>query len=150
MQLNDTDPRPGWIAGNISFGPNAVDGYINEDPVESYAVYFVDSCGVLVGGAVASVPKRPGVPSYCCLNDAYVANIAARIPSGSDRLVIVPMTSTGPLPVGELTALISDLVVNKTAVVAVANGAVTRSLPRCILASVTFVAAATLFTSRRD
>jgi len=146
-QLNDTDPRPGWIAGNISFGPNAVDGYVDEAPVISYAVYFVDGCGVPFGRAVASVPKRAGVPDYCCLNDAYIAEVVTRIPAGSERLVIVPLTSAGPLLVGELTEIVADWVVNKTVEIATVSRAMT--IPSSWrFALVTFVTSASLLISR--
>lgn len=150
MQLNDTDPRQDVIAGNISFGPNAVDGYIDEDPVDAYAVYFVDSCLHPIGDAVARIPKRPGVPTYCCLNDAYLAEIEpTRIPDGSDRLVIVPLTTAGPMLVGELTAVISDLVVNETVRIAITSASVTSTLPCWSLAAVTVVAVASLHVLRR-
>lgn len=148
IQLNDTDPREGWIAGNISFGPNAVDGYVDEGPVTAYAVYFVDGCGLRIGGAVVTVPKQPGVPDYCCLDDAYMAEVIARVPLGSDRLVIIPLTSAGPLTVGELTDVISDWVLNSTVVVATTSSAVTSALPSWSLASATFVAAASLLICR--
>jgi len=156
-QLNDTDPRPGFVAGNISFGPNAFDGYVDEEPVTGYEVYFVDGCGLPMGRAVATVPKRSsGVPQvtgphgeYCCQSDAYMAEVIEPIPWGSDRLVIVPVTPVGPLTVGELTDIIYDWVINETAGVAVASGGMASALPSFwSLASVTFVAAASLLTSR--
>lgn len=138
----------GWVAGNISFGPNALDGYVDEGPISSYAVYFVDSCGAVVGEAVANVPKRSGVIDTCCQSDAYRAEVIQRVPLGSDRLVIVPLTSSGPLLVGELTEIISDWVVNKTVQKRIANGAVASMPSPWSLASVTFVAVASLLTSR--
>lgn len=148
-QLNDTDPREGYIAGKISFGPNALDGYVDEDPVTAYEVYFVDGCGLPIGDAVATVPKKSGVPDFCCLGDAYMAEVIARVPPGSDRLVIVPLTSAGPLTVGELTDVIADWVINitTTEVVGQANHAVLAS-PFQSLASVAFAAAAVSLTSR--
>lgn len=146
-ELNDTDPRDGWIAGNISFGQNAVDGYIDEEPVSAYAVYFVDSCGMPIGSSLSTVPKRSGLVDYCCHNDAYMAEVAARVPLGSERLVIVPVTSIGPLSIGELLGF-TDWVVNKTVVIGRANTAMTSALPSWSLASVTFVATASLLTPR--
>lgn len=138
----------GWIAGNISFGPNAVDGYVDEDPVFSYAIYFVDACRVPIGEPVATVPKRPGVPNYCCQDDSYRAEVIHRLPAGSDRLVIVPLTSAGPLLVGKLTEIIIDYVVNKTVLIGKTNGAVLSIRPLWSLALVTFVAVAPLLNSR--
>lgn len=149
IQLNDSDPREGWIAGNISFGPNAVDGYVDENPITSYAVYFVDACGVPIGEPVANVPKRSGVPDFCCLHDAYRVEVIQRVPAGSDRLVILPLTSVGPLLVGELTDVITDWVINKTAgQPSSTSSTVVSMLPSWILASVTFVTAASLLTIR--
>lgn len=148
VQLNDTDPRPGYIAGNISFGPNALDGYVDEGPVTGYDVYFVDGCGLPIGLPVATVPKREGVVDYCCQADAYLAEVTARVPWNSDRLVIVPVTSAGPLSVGELTDFISDWVVNATVAIARSSSAVTSALPSWSLASVAFAAVASLLTSR--
>lgn len=147
-QLNDTDPREGFIAGNISFGPNAVDGYVDEDPVTSYAIYFVDACRVPIGEPVATVPKRSGVPNYCCQDDTYRAEVIQRLPLDSDRLVIVPVTNAGPLLVGELTEIISDWVVNKTVGIGTTNGAALSIRPAWSVVLVTFVAVAALLTSR--
>jgi len=128
---------------------------VDEDPIVSYSVYFVDGCGLPMGDPVATVPKQSGVydtslPSHnwCCQNDAYRAEVIERIPPGSGRFVIVPVTSTGPLSVGELTDFINDFVVNDTDAIAITNGGMTSALPSWRLVSVTFVAAASLLASR--
>lgn len=148
IQLNDTDPRPGFIAGNISFGPNALDGYVDEAHINAYLVYFVDACGLPVGNAVSTVPKRSGVPDYCCLDDAYMAEVVAEIPDNSDRLVIVANTSIGPLTVGELTDVIADFVVNETFTIGTTSSSVISAWPSWSHAPVAFVTVASLLTSR--
>lgn len=155
-QLNDTDPRAGYIAGNISFGPNAFDGYVDEEPISAYAIYFVKGCGEPIGHPmtdgddhpVAIVPKRSGVTDTCCRHDAYRAEVIEKVPAGSDRLVIVPLTSAGPLLVGELTEIISDLVVNNTVDVGQTSGGMGSKQFSWSLATVTFVTVASLLTSR--
>lgn len=150
-QLNDTDPRAGYIAGNISFGPNALDGYVDEEPISAYNIYFVTACGEPIGHPdhpVAMVPKQSGVTDSCCRHDAYRAEVLQRVPTGSDRLVIVPVTSSGPLLVGELTELISDWVVNHTVDLGQTSGGMGSKRFSWSLAMVTFVTVASLLTSR--
>lgn len=151
MQLNDTDPRAGYIAGNISFGPNALDGYVDEEPISAYAVYFVNGCGEALGHPdhpVAVVPKQSGITDTCCRHDAYRAEVRERVPAGSDRLVIVPMTSSGPLLVGELTEIISDFVVNNTVHIGQTSGGMRTEQFSWSFAMVAFVTVAPLLTSR--
>ena len=63
-------------------------------------------------------------------------------------MVIVALTSAGPLTVGELTEFITDWVVNETVAIAIANGCKTSVQPSWSVVSVTFVAAASLLASR--
>lgn len=125
---------------------------MDEGPVTAYVLYFVDGCGLPFGDALATVPKRTGVPDYCCLENAYTAEVRSHVPAGSNGIVIVPLTSAGPLTVGEITDF-SDYFMNETtsAKPRATAGAVTSSLPSwSLLASVTFVAAASLLTSREQ
>lgn len=93
----------------LSFGPNALDGAVDEDLVTGYEVSFVDACGQKLGGAVATVPKRPNVTALCCIEDAYTVTIAARLPTGAQRLAVAPvLAGAGPLPVGELSGVLAD------------------------------------------
>lgn len=149
--MNDTDPRQGYIAGNITFGPNALDGYVDEDPIFSYSIYWVDSCGVPHGNPLARIPKRPraNLSDVCCSSEVYKAEVRAKIPYDSERLVIVPVTSAGPLPVGELTDVIADYAVNKTIVaVAITSAATPCMTPYSSVVSVTFVTAAAILSAR--
>jgi len=99
----------------LSFGPNALDGAVDEDLVTGYEVSFVDACGQKLGGAVATVPKRPNVTALCCIEDAYTVTIAARLPTGAQRLAVAPVAAgAGPLPVGELSDVIADFVVGES------------------------------------
>jgi len=149
LKLNDTDAREGFISGLISFGPNAVDGYIDEAPIEGYVVHFVDGCYVPLGDALATVPKKEGVPTECCSNDAYTVNVSTHIPMGAAGIIILPLTETGPLTVGEIIELV-DYSFNNTQelVIVGSSSTVTASRPSwSLVALVPFVAVAALLTS---
>jgi hypothetical protein len=148
-KLNDTDNRTGFIAGAISFGPNAVDGYIDEAPIDGYVVHFVDGCFVPFGDALATVPKKEGVPTECCSNDAYTAEVSTHVPMGAAGIIILPLTETGPLTVGEIMELV-DYAFNHTPelVIVGSSSTVTASRPSwSLVASVAFVAVVALLTS---
>jgi len=111
--FEDLDGREGYITGSVSFGPNSINGIVDEEPITGYAVYLVDECGVQFGIPVASVAKRPGVPQGCCEHSAYTVQVnALAIPldHGMLRLSVVPWTPAGPLPVGELTRNVFDYI----------------------------------------
>lgn len=130
--MQDTDGREGYISGTISFGPNAINGVVDEGPITGYAVFLVDDCGEHVGVPVATVAKRRGVPQGCCQRSTYTAEVKSTIypvDHGTLRLAVVPFTPTGPLPVGALTRYVVDYVTPRptppptaTPVVAIADG----------------------------
>lgn len=125
LVLQDTDGREGYISGRLSFGPNAINGIVNEDPVTGYSLYLVDQCGVQIGAPLATVAKRPGVPQGCCAHGAYTFEVKdAVLPLGHGklRLVVVPFTPAGPVPVGEMTDVVHDFVEAGSGKASVANG----------------------------
>ncbi|CAL1145512.1 unnamed protein product [Cladocopium goreaui] len=95
--FQDEDGRGGFIAGNISFGRAQLDtmlnagqardfrsntplrfsgkGTIYEDEIDSYDVYFVDSCNRTLGNALTSVAIKDATDQILCC-DETVYNIS--------------------------------------------------------------------------
>lgn len=110
---SDLDERDGYISTEVRFGPNALDGIVDEADVLGYFVFMTDACGRKIGTAVAAVQARSTPPAdagTCCQLDAYRLSFTARLPfnTSSVALMVVPNTTAGLLPVGASTAPVVD------------------------------------------
>lgn len=110
---NDFDERDGYISTELRFGPNALDGAVDEAEVLGYSVFMTDVCGHKMGAAVASVQASnmpPSTTGTCCQPDVYKVTFTAQLPFNTSRmaLMVVPNTTAGLLPVGAFTSLVVD------------------------------------------
>lgn len=113
FQYNDSDNRPGIFAVSLEFGPNVLDGMIDETIVTGYLVYLVDNCSRQLGDYVAVVEKQAtSVGEICCQRNAYSVDIVAVLPENVSAhdvaLMVVPNTTVGALSVGMRTDRIID------------------------------------------
>lgn len=109
----DTDGRAGTYSGTLTFGPNQVDGMINETMIKEYKVYFVDAHRRKLK-LVAKVP-RSASPSNtaCCETDYYQLPMtevplesSEGDPPGPSRIMIVPVDIAGAeMPLGEVMVI---------------------------------------------
>jgi len=112
----DEDVREGHIKATLFWGPNALEGVVDESVVTGYFVYFADSCSRKLGESVAYVPKLgtdQSSSSSCCQHDLYSATIVGEWPPGLEgniTLMVVPETDMGELSVGLSTEPLEDLV----------------------------------------
>lgn len=107
----DTNAAPGEIAATVQFGPNTLDGVVDESGILSYSVFMVDECNKRIGDALATVEVVPGLPQGgCCQSDAYTVAVAAQLPFNTTgaSLMIVAETSAGLLSVGAVTGFVAD------------------------------------------
>jgi len=84
---------------------------VNEEVIEGYAVYKVNSCHERQGMALTTITASKGIQgSKCCDSDTYKVNVLAQLPPGvtSQSFVVVPLTSIGALDVGWVTDEIDD------------------------------------------
>lgn len=115
-RLIDLDTRTGYLLVDVQFGPNLLDGEVDEGGIINYAVFMTDTMGTrLSSQPVAMVEKGPEMATetaFCCKDDAYTARIATQFPTTTDKVLfeIVPVTSAGPLPAGRLTGMVMDTV----------------------------------------
>lgn len=141
--LTDTDPRDGHIKTTLYFGPNALEGSVDEDVVLGYFIFFADNCSKKLGPPVAYVEKVEVVyPSGCCQYDAYVVDIVVDFPDNYTNvsLMVVPNTTAGELSVGMTTEPLVDFYDNVSTdfVRARVNGAGRPGLDTCLLLLSTF------------
>lgn len=109
---NDTDPRVGYISVLLSFGPNLMDGVVDERNVTGYKVFLADDCNKKIGDVLHHFNETMGAyGNGCCDASAYVAQVNAAIPAGSmyAKLMVVPTTDIGDLTTGAITNAIQDL-----------------------------------------
>jgi hypothetical protein len=103
--FTDTDGSAGVVSGYVAFGPAHVEGLMAEHPVDSYAVYFADSCGVKLGEALQVIPKGVQL-HYCCRLDSYVAKLEeVEKPEQAAQIVVVVRTRQGEMPTGTAVEL---------------------------------------------
>jgi len=110
---SDLDERDGYISTELQFGPNAMDGAVDEAEVLGYSVFMTDSCGHKMGAAVAAVQASSTPPSTagtCCQPDVYKVSFTAQLPfnTSSVAFMVVPNTTAGLLPVGPRTLPVVD------------------------------------------
>merc|ERR1712183_785861 len=100
----------------VRFGPNVLEGVLDETGISNYLVFMVDGCSRKVGAPVASVVQRPGFEPACCESRKYEAEITAQLLENttSATFMIVGNTSVGELPIGVLTNIVEDFVGNET------------------------------------
>jgi len=109
-QLQDMDTRAGYLLVDVTFGPNMLDGVVNEDDIFGYAVFLTDLAGNRLTTAVAQVDPANKTAEFCCRENAYTARVATKFPQGRSQVLleIVPVTQVGPLPAGLLTNAVVD------------------------------------------
>jgi len=110
--FNDTDPRPSIVAGSFTFGPNSLDGEVNETGIANYQVWMVDDCGVMLGdSAIAKVEVNPGLEPACCTPEAYRVNFYFQLPPNMSNtsLMVVPfLEGSGLLKLGSIAGVVYD------------------------------------------
>jgi len=129
--LTDTDSRPGYVSSVLRFGPNAVNGEVNERGILGYAAFMIDDCGRTMGDPVAVVSRRASTYTLCCQHDVYSVPFTAVLPVNVTgvAIMVLPNTTAGLLPIGETTNVIEDLAV-MSPIRAVASAGVRRHAHR--------------------
>eukprot|EP00927_Polykrikos_kofoidii_P049406 TRINITY_DN4346_c0_g1_i1.p1 TRINITY_DN4346_c0_g1~~TRINITY_DN4346_c0_g1_i1.p1 ORF type:complete len:500 (-),score=51.33 TRINITY_DN4346_c0_g1_i1:75-1574(-) len=110
--VSDTDPRSSKVAGIFTFGPNAVEGYVDQTDILEYHIVFVDRCGLILDEPILVLPVNVTLASGCCTPGAYTASFKGDVPvnhSGNLTLMVVPYTdSAGLLTAGQVAGDITD------------------------------------------
>lgn len=118
--LKDLDKRAGYIKTNVKFGPNVLNGIVDESAIDGYRIYFVSSCSKKVSDDSTYVAKRnhgragDSVDSVCqCATSTYRATVTGQLHEDVEeapRLMIVPVLTGGTdLPMGVTTPAIEDV-----------------------------------------
>lgn len=116
--LRDHDSREGYIAVTLEFGPNILNGKVNESGIAGYRVYMVGPCLDKIGQSLVYVNKTEHghqgeeVSDICgCPTWVYTAQVTGKLPDKSTaaRLMITPVTTDGyELPMGMTSATLED------------------------------------------
>jgi len=125
----DTDFRKGFIKSLISFGPNVLEGVVDEAVVSHYLVYFVSKkfekffAGAYLARVDALNIGYEGVIvdndfSQCeCPSNTYQAEVAFQLPEDADgaRFMVVAVSSEGnEMPLGPVTGVVKDMILTVT------------------------------------
>merc|ERR1712046_274635 len=92
----DADPRRGYFAGEVWWGPNLLDGVVNETVITSYVVLLVDSCGSFLA-TVGQLNVRQGSSTECCAADWYILRVEIQLPAAAHHFMIHGVQN-GPTP----------------------------------------------------
>jgi hypothetical protein len=110
----DQDGRAHFISALVEFGPNALDGVVNETGIISYLIYRVDECNRRIGDVLAIVNaslESDGMAITCCPVAMYAAEVNLELDENTTTaaLMIVPNTmsntTAGTFGVGMPAAL---------------------------------------------
>jgi len=117
----DVDPRRRRVNMSFEFGPNSLDGIVDESGIEAYDIYFADMCGNLLDvekdnksqtGEIVRIPVDGSLEAGCCTPGAYkVGPLVTRMPGDDENLtvVVIPkIRGIGLLSVGSIAGLVSD------------------------------------------
>lgn len=108
----DSDSRPGFWNGQVTWGPNQFDSTLSESEIFSYRLYVVDSQYQKLGHAVAEQEVRlwATLQMTCCDTSMYKASVELELPQNSSYFMVVPVTLGGmELNVGPTSERIRDL-----------------------------------------
>eukprot|EP00933_Yihiella_yeosuensis_P053844 TRINITY_DN52143_c0_g1_i1.p1 TRINITY_DN52143_c0_g1~~TRINITY_DN52143_c0_g1_i1.p1 ORF type:complete len:333 (+),score=20.57 TRINITY_DN52143_c0_g1_i1:150-1001(+) len=110
---NDTDPRKGFMNVQLTFGPLAILGRVDESAITGYGIFLVDNCSrPILDHASGYIEVNPNITHdpACCISDTYVVDVVFALPLDhiSATLMILPNTTNGFLPMGDSTGEILD------------------------------------------
>lgn len=115
----DLDGRPGFYSGTVSFGPNQVDGMINETIIREYRVYYIDvhmQKSSMIAAFNRSVAESN---TACCDTETYQFNLKNVPVAEYAGAMVVPVDTNGvEMPLGEVVML-PDVTTTSTPIVEV-------------------------------
>lgn len=135
----DEDTREGFLRTVIEFGPNILNGLVDETGISGYSIYMVNNCHEKLSSRLAHVNitnhtyTGRAVRDPCsCPSSTYRVEVATQLPSGQSqraqvRLMVVPMTLRGTdLPMGVSTGALQDSFTSSASTVIRTKAAVTQ------------------------
>lgn len=136
----DSDIRPDTFTGALTFGPNQMNGQVDEADIWEYKIYFTDEIHrrlpvgapeVVATVGVGSVPATSftslsGDAGVCCDHEAYLVSFSeVNLAAEMAKLMVVPVDSAGQeVPVG-LAVDIVDYTTTMTTTASSSTGTVT-------------------------
>jgi hypothetical protein len=119
LSISDKDPESGRVWVSLKWGPLMTSGgKFVENDVKLYRIFVVDSKGRIIGNSIGDAQKAP-TESTCCISDLYSASVAGELPTGFDRFMVVPVVVIGGNEVHLPMGLLTDIIVDNDAGVAV-------------------------------
>jgi len=115
----DLHPQVGIILTEIEFGPNMVDGVLDESYIEMYSIFITDDMGVrfpdLMPIKNVTIEERVNATAVtCCEGNRYVVRPTFSLPENvtNVRLEVVPVLKEANggtvVPAGPVTVVILD------------------------------------------
>ncbi|CAL1126239.1 unnamed protein product [Cladocopium goreaui] len=89
-QFEDTDTSLNSFAGKLMFGPNVLNGQVDETMLENYVIMPMDDCGYIPTGATPlAVVAKSANASDCCETTKYEVDLS--LPNFAyNKIVILP------------------------------------------------------------
>lgn len=91
----DENPAKDYFSGTIQWGPNMINGTVDETMIDRYYVLIVDDCDV-VRSVAGMLPKRTGLRTGCCEADAYKLKVQVALPPKYHRFSIMAVKDATP------------------------------------------------------
>lgn len=108
----DTHPAPGIIRSKLEWGPNALEGIVDETGIIGYSVYITSVCNRKLSEALVFVQSVGFKKQDCCPINTYAAELEVEMTDNSTNVtfMIVPHTDQGEFSYGAVTNLVVDWV----------------------------------------
>jgi len=124
--FTDSDARFGVVTGQLFFGPNQKDGFVDESLLWGYRLSFVDACGADLG-EIAKVAKRDYPPAICCDPERYSFHLkSVQAPAGAVAILVAPYKGNWRL-LGGMTISFVDFYISSTTTASLTETSTTSS-----------------------
>jgi hypothetical protein len=129
----DTDQAEGLVTMTVYWGQNAIGNEIDQQPVQSYQLYWVDDNLVLTDSTPIATVQKPNPEQFdqkthCGCNDREYSAVldAVQFPGGTTKIMVVPVDVNGfAMPVGKAFDVVDQYTTTTTTATEVTQTTVT-------------------------
>jgi hypothetical protein len=133
VEATDTDQLEGIVTMTVYWGQNAIGNEIDQQPVQSYQLYWVDDNLELTDSDPITTVQKPNPEQFdqkthCGCNDREYSAVldAVAFPLGTTKLMVVPVDVNGfAMPVGKAFDVVDQYTTTTTTAVSETQTTVT-------------------------